>query len=175
MSPVEGDWAQIVSDMIPFGIKPLNGERKAAYPAVGARLLFLLLPLGCTVYTPIRGVEASPGYDVRVRLSDRGALDLVSKIGPRAEQLDGTLKSMTDSTLAISVRRISRVGGVDDKYEGMDLTLAREDIETIEKSTTSIPRSLFTAGAVIASALLVARGAGDASGGKSGGPPPPTR
>ncbi|HCU12087.1 MAG TPA: hypothetical protein DGB72_08175 [Gemmatimonadetes bacterium] len=29
-----------------------------------------------TAYTPIHGVEATPGNDVRLRLSDKGAVDL---------------------------------------------------------------------------------------------------
>jgi hypothetical protein len=135
----------------------------------------LLFTLACTVYTPIHGVEAVPGYDVRVTLTDNGAVDIAPKIGPRARQLEGTLKQMTDSSLLISVRRISREGGGDDTYDGNEIALGRRDIESVEKSGTSVSRSILVAGAVIASVFLIAKGAGDFSGGRTGGPPPPTR
>ena len=135
----------------------------------------LLFALACTVYTPVRGVEPSQGYDVRVSLTDNGAVAIAPKIGPRARQLEGTLKQMNDSSLLISVRRITREGGGDDTYDGNEISLARQDIELVERSRTSVSRSILAAGAVLASALLVAKGAGDLSGGKTGGPPPPTR
>ncbi len=131
--------------------------------------------MACTVYTPVRGVEPSQGHDVRVTLTDAGAVAIAPKIGPRARQLEGTLKQMNDSSVLISVRRITREGGGDDTYDGNEISLARQDVELVERSKTSVSRSILAAGAVIASALLVAKGAGDLSGGKTGGPPPPTR
>jgi len=82
---------------------------------------------------------------------------------------------MNDSSLLISVRRITREGGGDDTYDGNEISLARQDVELVERSRTSVSRSILAAGAVIASGFLVAKGAGDLSGGKTVGPPPPTR
>src|SRR4051812_12904503 len=79
-----------------------------------------LLGTGCSSYTPVRIAETAPGYDVRVSLSDRGALDLVPKIGARARVLEGTLKTATDSSLLLSVRRVTREGGGDDNYDSLD-------------------------------------------------------
>src|ERR1700720_3710191 len=62
-----------------------------------------LTTISCTAYTPIHGIETAPGNNVRVRLSDKGAVDLVPSIGPRARQLEGTLKQVTDSSMVISV------------------------------------------------------------------------
>jgi hypothetical protein len=134
-----------------------------------------LATASCTTYSPIHGAEATPGYDVRVRLSDRGAVDLVPKIGPRARQLEGALRQVTDSSMVVSVRRVVREGGGDDTYDGQEIFISSQDIETAETSKTSVPRSILAAGAIIASAFLLAKGAGDISGGKSGGPPPAGR
>ena len=139
----------------------------------GVVALSFLATVSCTAYTPIRGAEASPGYDVRVRLTDVGAVTLAPRIGPRARQLTGTLKQMTDSSLVLSVRRVIREAGGEDTYGGEDISLKSGDFETVEASKTSMPRSILAAGAVLASVFLVAKGAGDASGGKTGGPPPP--
>ena len=131
-----------------------------------------LATASCTAYTPIHGVEAAPGNNVRVRLSDKGAVDLAQRIGPRARQLEGTLKQVTDSSMVVSVRRVTREGGGEDTYDGQDISIPSQDIETAESSRTSAPRSILTAGAILASVFLVAKGAGDISGGNSGRPPP---
>ena len=116
----------------------------------------LVVTLSCTVYTPVRGVEAVPGYDVRLRLSDKGAVDLAPKIGPRARTLEGTLKQVTDSSMVVSVRRVSREDQGQDTYDSLEITIPSQDIETAETSKTSVPRSFLAAGAIIASAFLVA-------------------
>jgi hypothetical protein len=134
--------------------------------------LSFLTAAACTAYTPIHGVEAVPGNNVRVRLSDKGAVDLAQRIGPRARQLEGTLKQVTDSSLMVSVRRVTREGGGEDTYDGQDISIPSQDIETAESSKTSAPRSILTAGAILASVFLVAKGAGDISGGSSNRPPP---
>jgi hypothetical protein len=131
-----------------------------------------LTAASCTTYTPIHGVEAAPGNNVRVRLSDKGAVDLAQRIGPRARQLEGTLKQVTDSSMVVSVRRVTREGGGEDAYDGQDISIPAQDIETAEASRTSVPRSILAAGGILASAFLVAKGAGDISGGSSNRPLP---
>jgi hypothetical protein len=130
-----------------------------------------LMTASCTVYTPARGVEGVPGHDVRLRLSDKGAVDLAPKIGPRARSLEGTLRQVTDSSMVVSVRRVAREDQGQDTYDALEITIPSQDIETAETSKTSVPRSFLAAGAIIASAFLVAKGAGDLSG--SGGAKPP--
>jgi len=107
-----------------------------------------------------------------VRLSDKGAVDLSQRIGPRARQLEGTLKQATDSSMVLSVRRVTREGGGEDTYDGQDISIPSQDIETAEASRTSVSRSILAAGGILASAFLVAKGAGDISGGGSNRPPP---
>jgi len=132
----------------------------------------LVVTVSCNVYTPVRGVEAMPGRDVRLRLSDKGAVDLAPKIGPRARLLEGTLRQVTDSSMVVSVRRVSREDQGQDTYDSLEITIPSQDIETAETSKTSVPRSFLMAGAIIASAFLVAKGAGDLSGGGETKPPP---
>jgi hypothetical protein len=126
----------------------------------------------CTTYTPLRLADVSSGYNVRVSLSDEGAVDLAPKIGARARQLEGTLTQATDSSIIMSVRRVVREGGGDDTYNDISISLPSRDIEKIEKSSTSISRSVLTAGAIVGTALLAARGTGDFSGGKDGSKQP---
>ncbi len=133
----------------------------------------VLAASACTSYTPLRVADMSPGYNVRVSLSDQGAVDLAPKIGARARQLEGTLTQASDSMIVMSVRRVTREGGGDDTYNDISISLPSRDVDGVERSTTSFSRSMLTAGAIVGTALLAARGAGDASGGKDGGKPSP--
>jgi hypothetical protein len=131
-----------------------------------------LMTTACTVYTPVGGVEPVSGSDVRLRLTDKGAVDLAPRIGPRARTLEGTLRQVTDSSMVVSVRRVARENQGQDTYDSLEITIPSQDIETAETSKTSVPRSVLAAGAIIASALLVAKGAGDLSGSGGNKPPP---
>ncbi len=159
-----------------LGLKKMKSIRHIALVKNQIRTALIsasfLTTASCTAYTPIHGIETAPGNNVRVRLSDKGAVDLVRSIGPRARQLEGTLKQVTDSFMVVSVRRVTREGGGEDTYDGQDISIPSQDIETAETSRTSVPRSILAAGGILASALLVAKGAGDISGGSSNRPPP---
>lgn len=144
--------------------------------AVGAITLALFTNLlACTEYVPIRGpIDAAAQPAVRVQLTDQGTIDVAPRIGMRAETLDGILQAATDSSLSLSVRTVSREGGIEDSYAGEPLTLLRRDYESVATSRTSVSRSLLLTGAIIAAALLVGAGAGDVFGGDSGGHPTKT-
>lgn len=132
--------------------------------------------VACTEYTPVQnGVDATVGKEVRVRLTDQGTVDVAPRIGLRAQSVEGILQAITDSSLSLSVRKVSREGGIEDTYAGEQLSMARRDFETVETSRTSVARSLLLTGGLVAAALLLARGAVDLSGGKGSGPPPPTK
>lgn len=132
--------------------------------------------VACTVYTPVHGdIDAAGQPNVRVTLTDEGRVAVAPRLGLRANQLTGTLHSMSDSSLSLTVREVSREGGIEDNYDGLDLSLTRRDIEAVEKSETSVSRSvLLTVAIAIASAFLV-KGLGDISGGSDSGPPSHTK
>jgi hypothetical protein len=132
--------------------------------------------LACTEYTPVRGlVDPTIPTEVRVTLTDVGQVSVAPRIGLRARQLQGTLESMTDSSVSLSVHNVSREGGIEDTYAGEQVSLNARDFDAVEKSRTSVIRSLLLAGAIIASTFLLAKGAGDLSGGNGGNPPPNTK
>jgi len=141
-----------------------------------ALLLGMLFTMAaCTGYTPIHGVAATPGSNVRVRLTDNGAVNLVPRIGPRARELQGTLRQVSDTSMVVLVRRVVREGGGEDAYDGQEISIPSADIELAETSKTSVSKSILAAGGILASALLIAKGAGDIGGGGSSRPPPTGR
>jgi hypothetical protein len=132
----------------------------------------LIAVAGCVAYTPVQLRDSRAGYNVRVSLSDQGSVDLAPKIGVRARQVEGTLQQASDSSVVLSIRRVTREGGGDDTYDSLVVPIPASDIATLERSRTSVSRSVLTASAIVVTALLAAKGAGDIGGGKGGGPPP---
>ncbi len=128
--------------------------------------------LACTVYTPVRGtVDPVAPTNVRVTLTDQGQMTVAPRIGLRAHRLEGSLQGMTDTSLSLVVHRVSREGGIEDGYLGEQLSLNSRDYQAVEKSSTSVIRSLLLTGVLIASTFLLAQGLGDIS--TTGGPKPP--
>ena len=156
--------------------RPRNNSKYSARRVTALLLLVSLANLvACTEYIPFRGtVDANGQPDVRITLTDQGQLDVAPRIGLRARQLEGTLQSMSDSSLALSVRKVSREGGIEDTYTGEQISLSARDFDAVEKSRTSVVRSFLVAGGIVVSAFLIAKGAGNVTGGDKGGPPPPT-
>jgi len=150
------------------------GYLRTSHRRLTGALAFVLFAnlLACTEYVPVRGgVDASAQPAVRVTLTDQGTIDVAPRIGMRAETLEGVLESVSDTSLALSVRKVSREGGIEDSYAGEPLTLMRRDYESVATGRTSVSRSLLLAGGIIAGALLLGRGAGDLFGGDNGGHP----
>ncbi|HEY1953362.1 MAG TPA: hypothetical protein VGG76_11220 [Gemmatimonadaceae bacterium] len=136
-----------------------------------AGVLFANL-LACTEYVPVQagGMSAvNPAQQVLVTLTDQGRVDVAPRLGLRAVTLEGLLQSTTDSTVAMTVQKVSRDGGIEDTYAGEQISIPRRDVDAIATSRTSVVRSILLAGAIVAGSFLVARGAGDLSGGKTGG------
>ena len=139
-------------------------------------LLLLVNASACTEYVPMRGaLDRAAAPEVRVTLTEQGGLDFATRIGPRAQRLEGILGGMTDSSLTLSVRKVWRQGGIQDTYAGEQLVLSTGGFELVEKPRTSARRTALLAGGVIAGALLIARGAGSLSGDDPGGKRPPSR
>ena len=158
-----------------LGCQKRSGHFGTRVAASVVLILFTNL-VACTEYTPVRGdIDAARQPEVRVTLTDQGQLDVATRIGLRVTKLEGILQSMSDSSLSLSVRKVSREGGVEDSYVGEPLSLSPRDFEAVEKSTTSVARSVLLTGAIVIASFLAAKGAGSLTGSENGSKPPPTR
>ena len=135
-------------------------------------LMLLANLVACTEYTPVRGnLEVANQPEIRVTLTDQGKVDVAPRLGLRASQLTGTVQSMSDSSLSMTVQKVSREGGIEDSYTGEQIALHAGDFEAVEKSRTSVSRSLLLTAAIVFATFFVAKGVGDISGGGDTGPP----
>ena len=128
--------------------------------------------VACTEYTPVHGdINVASQSAIRVTLTDKGTVDVAPRLGLRATQLTGTVQSMSDSSLSMTVQKVSREGGIEDTYTGEQISLHAGDFDAVEKSRTSVSRSLLLTAAILIATFVVAKGVGDISGGSDTGPP----
>ena len=137
--------------------------RRAVAPAV------VLLCAGCQVYTPISLSSQVAKDDIRLTLTDQGAVDLAKALGVGATQLEGHIDAVTDSTIVLRITELTRLSGSDEKWSGEPVPIPRGDVATVERRTTSVARSLVLGGAIAAGAILAGTVAGSVEGGSGTG------
>lgn len=139
--------------------------RKAIAPVVA------VCCAGCQVYTPVTLASQAPAGNIRLTLTDQGAVNLAKALGGGATQLEGHVEGVTDSTIVIRVAELTRLTGFDEKWSGEPVSVARGDVATVERRSTSLVRSLLVGGAIVGGAVLAGSVAGSAIGGSSTSPP----
>lgn len=134
----------------------------------------LLSCCACQAYSPISVTPATMSQDVRVTMTNTGMATSYGSMGSGIASMEGRLRSVTDSTLSLSVTSLTRSDGGDEARANEDVTLSRSNIASVEHRQTSVARSLLVAGAVVAGSILVARaiGNGDQTGGRGNQPQP---
>jgi hypothetical protein len=127
---------------------------------------------GCYRYAPIDPQAPAPGAEVRVRLTDAGAITLAPYVGNRIELIDGHISSVVDTAVTVSVTGTTDRLGVEATWRGEQVSIPRTAFYELTRRTLDRRRS-FVAGAIVAG-VIVAIGigfsvAGNGGGGKTGG------
>ena len=141
--------------------------------------LGLFLLGACYRYTPAPDAPMAQA-DVRVQLSDAGAMAAASVLGEGITSVSGRVVSVTDSDVVLAVSETSGPGRRV-SWAGERITLPRSSLVRIERRTLDRRRTVGVAaigvGAAGAIALIVnavgSRGDGDGGGGPIITPPEP--
>jgi hypothetical protein len=177
-----GDWSFLGAD---FAIHnwSIGGDVKsrtaAAIRATGpaAIVAWSAVSAGCYRYAPIEP-QAQPalGTDVRVRLTDAGAVSLAPLIGNRVELVDGRLVSVADTSLTLSVTSTTGRLGDETPWRGEEVAIPRTMVGGFERRTLDHKKSYVVGGITAGVVALAAIGftvAGGGSGGRTSGTPTP--
>ena len=115
---------------------------------------------GCYQYTPIDSqVSASAlGDEVRLRLTDAGAVTLAPLVGNRVEIVDGRLSSVADTALTLSVTSTTDRLGSETPWKGEQVTVPRSALAGIERRHLDRGKSYLVGG--ITAGLVAAVGIG---------------
>jgi hypothetical protein len=126
----------------------------------------------CYRYTPIDSPSPALGSEVRVRLTDAGAVTLAPLVGNRVELVDGRVSSVADTSVTLSVTgTVDRLGS-EVTWKGEQVVFPRSAVAGLERRSLDKGKSYLVGG--IAAGLVAAVGigfsiSGNGSGGQSGG------
>lgn len=126
----------------------------------------------CYRYTPIDSTSPALGSEVRVRLTDAGALKLAPMVGNRIELVDGRVSSVADTSVTLSVTGTTDRLGSEVTWKGEQVVFPRSTFESLERRSIDKGKSYLVGG--IAAGLVAAVGigfsvSGNGSGGQSSG------
>jgi hypothetical protein len=126
---------------------------------------------GCYRYQPIDNTSSALGTEVRLRLTDAGAITLAPLVGNRIELVDGRLSSVVDTAVTLSVTNTTDRLGVDVPWKGEQVMFPKATVASLERKSLDRGKS-YVVGA-IAAGIIVAIGVGfsitGGGGGKSSG------
>ena len=138
------------------------------------RMVFvaLLACFACQRYVALDVAPSLVGSDVRVSLNSEAAGVSFSRIGSRVRQAEGRVLSASDSTLAIGVTGVTRLGGFQDSWGGDTVVFHRSEIVEVERREVSRSRTLLSVGAFVVGGILAHTRLTGGGGTVTGQPPP---
>jgi hypothetical protein len=127
---------------------------------------------GCYRYTPIDSPSPALGSEVRLRLTDAGAITMAPLVGNRIEVVDGHVSSLADTSVTLSVTGTTDRLGSEVAWKGEQVMFPRSTVAGLERRSLDKGKSYLVGG--IAAGLVAAVGigfsiSGNGSGGQSGG------
>jgi hypothetical protein len=122
---------------------------------------------GCYRYTPIDSPSSALGSEVRVRLTDAGAVTLGPLVGNRIELVDGVISSVADSGLTLSVTSTTDRLGVEVPWKGEAVLFPNSALAGVERRSLDRGKSYLVGG--ITAGLVAAVGIGFGISGSGGG------
>ena len=152
----------------------VKSRTAAAIRATGVAAIatWSAVSIGCYRYAPIDPqAQSALGTEVRVRLTDAGAVSLGPLIGNRIELVDGRLVSVADTSLTLSVTSTTGRLGEETPWRGEEVAIPRTMVGGFERRTLDHKKSYVVGGitaGVVALAAIAFTVAGNSGGGKTG-------
>ena len=120
------------------------------------RVLPLLLALAsCYRFTPIEGESPERGLEVRLSLSDEGAVRMAPMIGPRISAIDGRIVEPGDTAIVLAVQAVVAQSGRSMSWSQERLTVPRSAVSSIRTRTLDRKRSWIVAGLSVVGAIAL--------------------
>ena len=124
----------------------------------------------------MNGVAPAAGTDVRVRLTDAGAVALAPLIGNRVESVDGGVETVSDTGLVLAVRMTTDRLGVELPWRGERVTVPRTAVSRLESRSFDRKRTFLVSALALGAVAIIGltfslTGSGGGSDGGQGGTP----
>ncbi|MFL5570280.1 MAG: hypothetical protein ACJ772_06795 [Gemmatimonadaceae bacterium] len=127
---------------------------------------------GCYSYRSTGVADVAVMAPVRVELTEAGAQELSSQVGPRGTALEGVIAVKSESTLVFGVTALTRANGVEETWHGERVTVPASSVAKIQlRKFSALNTGLFVAGLVAGGFLVKTVASGGDVIRTSGGPP----
>lgn len=132
---------------------------------------------GCYRLTPIEtDAQLASGTELRIELTDAGAVRLASMVGPRVEVIDGRTLENTDTSVVVAVTETINRARIGMPWNGERVEVPRTAIDRLRARELDRGRSWLAGAAGVAGIFLLSRvfdwgGGSDAIPGRPGGGP----
>ena len=112
----------------------------------------------CYRYTPIDSSSPALGSEVRLRLTDAGAITMAPLVGNRIEVVDGHISSVADTSVTLSVTQTTDRLGSEVTWKGEQVVFPRTTVAGLERRSLDKGKSYLVGG--ITAGLVAAVGIG---------------
>ena len=140
----------------------------------------LALNGACYAYQPVTGVPLAETQRVRLHLTAEGTAELARYLGPRVENVDGTLASVRpDGALNVAVESVQLTDGVRQPWSGEGVVIfpgqyvVRVERSELSRTRTTIGAIALAAGLFAIAAIALKNSGSQAGPDAGGGSPPP--
>lgn len=122
----------------------------------GLCVVLLAVQVGCYSYLPIQETAPAAGQEVGVVLNDQGRQLVGDKLGELVERVDGTLLSVSETVITLSVSRTQSLRGTESIWAGEQVEIQRAGIRGFRERQHAKGRTAFlTIGILIGVAALI--------------------
>lgn len=138
---------------------------------ISSAILIVLAATSCYRLTPVEGGAPERGLEVRLALTDEGAVRMAPLIGPRIAAIDGRVLEAVDTAYVLGVTAVVGQGGRSMAWSNERLTVPRSAVSSVRTRTLDRKKTWMAAalGVVGAIALGEAFGLGTGFDGLLGG------
>jgi hypothetical protein len=117
-------------------------------------LALALLTVGCYRLTPIEGAVPQ-GNDVRIELTDAGAVRLAPQIGARMAAIDGRTLQSNDSAIVLAVAAVVAQNGRSMPWSQERLSVPRDAVSSLRTRVLDRKKTWIVAGLSLVGVLVL--------------------
>lgn len=126
----------------------------------------------CSTYAPITLQTAPQVGTVRLALSDDARSQSFGLLGSQIQSIEGHVRSVSDSGIAISASEVGRVDADEQSFRGETVLIPSHYVVAVSQKRVQVVRSVLLAGLITAGAIWIGNTLGGGSVGYSKGPTP---
>ncbi len=128
----------------------------------------------CSTYAPITLQTAPRAGTVRLALSDDARNQNFGLLGSEIQSIEGRVRSVSDSGIAISANEVGRIDSDDQSYRGETVLIPSRYVVAVSQKRVQVGRSVLLGALITGGAIWIGTSLGGGSVSYRKGPTPQT-